>query len=243
MTSVTVEYEGSVATVRYDRGGKANALNGEAIGALTDVADALSRNDDVHVVMLTGTDSRFSAGVDLDDPALWQPEADPVVRARAMAAGGTMCERWARLPQVTIAAIEGPAIGGGGILAMAADFRVMADDAYFRFPEVRLGMTLGWGGLPLLAGLVGGRVAKRLLFTDCRVDADEARRIGLCDRVTEKGQALAAARALAETVAGCPAPALRMTKRSLDAHTRANWAAGFESDQFYLSRILTEEKG
>lgn len=241
MAVVEIEREGPLALVRYDRGAKANALNMEAIRALTAAAIDLETDTDIHVVILTGTASRFSAGVDLDDAELWQHNADPVVRSQAMAAGGTMCERWARLPQVTIAAVEGAAIGGGAILALAADFRVAAEGSYFRFPEVRLGMTLGWGGLPLLSGLIGASRAKRALFTDERIEAADAQRLGLCDEIAAKGEAVVAARKLAETIAICPPAALRMTKRSIDAHLRTNWATGFEVDQFYLSRTLTEK--
>lgn len=243
MTVVSIEREGPLALVRYDRGGKANALNMEAIDALTAAADELAADTGVQVVVLTGTETRFSAGVDLDDDRLWQKDADPVVRSRAMAAGGRMCERWLRLPQVTIAAIEGAAIGGGAILALTADFRVAGEGAYFRFPEVKLGMTLGWGGLPLLSDLIGANRAKRALFTDQPIDAQEALSIGLCDEVSAKGGAFDAARTLADKIALCPPVALRMTKRSIDASLRANWAAGFEQEQFYLSRTLTEQGG
>ncbi|SOC46030.1 enoyl-CoA hydratase [Rhizobium subbaraonis] len=243
MTVVSIEREGPLALVRYDRGSKANALNMEAIEALTAAADELAADTGVQIVVLTGTEARFSAGVDLDDDRLWRKDADPVVRSRAMSAGGRMCERWLRLPQVTIAALEGAVIGGGAILALTADFRIAGEGAYFRFPEVKLGMTLGWGGLPLLSNLIGATRAKRALFTDQRIEAEEALSIGLCDEFAVKGGAVDAARALGDTIALCPPAALRMTKRSIDANLRANWAAGFEQDQFFLSRTLTEQGG
>lgn len=243
MTVVSIEREGPLALVRYDRGGKANALNMAAIGALTEAADELAADTAVQVVVLTGTETHFSAGVDLDDDRLWRGDADQVVRSHAMAAGGRMCERWLRLPQITIAAIEGAAIGGGAILALAADFRIAGEGAYFRFPEVKLGMTLGWGGLPLLSGLIGASRAKRALFTDQRIEAAQTLSMGLCDELAGKGEAVNAARALAAKIALCPPGALRMTKRSIDASLRANWAAGFEQDQFYLSRTLMEQGG
>ena len=241
MTVVSIERKGQLALVRYDRGGKANALDMEAIEALTAAADKIAGDTDVQVVILTGTEKHFSAGVDLSDDRLWRRDCDPVARSLAMAAGGRMCERWSRLPQVTISAIEGAAIGGGAILALASDFRVTAEGAYFRFPEVKLGMTLGWGGLPLLSNLIGASRAKRALFTDQRIDAHEALSMGLCDEVAAKGEAVEAACRLAHQIALCPPGALRMTKRSIDANLRTNWARGFEEDQFYLSRTLVEQ--
>lgn len=233
---IDVSREGCVAIVRYDRGEKANALNMKAIEALSDAARQLRRDDAISVVVLTGTAKRFSAGVDLNDGDLWMPWAGDVTRHRAMSAGGDMCSLWADLPQVTIAAIEGAAVGGGGILALAADFRVMADDAFFLFPEIRLGMMFGWGGLPLLASLVGPTVAKRLLFTGTRIEAGEARDIGLCEQIVPHGGALERAREMAAIIAECPPLALRMTKRNINMQLRSNWAAGFEADQFLLSR-------
>lgn len=243
MPTVTITREDSVALVRYDRGAKANALSHDTILDLTRAAEELVADTTCHLVILAGTERRFSAGVDLEDVALWQPGEDSVARSEAMAAGGRMVDRWARLPQICIAAVEGPAIGGGAILALAADFRVMGEGSYFRFPEVRLGMTLGWGGLPLLTALVGPARAKLMLFTDARIEPGEAERLGLCERAVPAGGALEAARELAAGIAACPPMALRMTKRTVDSHCRDNWASGFEADQFFLSRLLLEETG
>lgn len=240
MAVVDIQREGSIAVVRYDRGGKANALNEESISALIQAADELSTDDTLQVIVLTGTPSRFSAGVDLNDDQLWRSNADTVSRHSAMALGGVMCERWRTLPQIIIAAIEGPAVGGGGILALAADFRVMAQGSFFQFPEVRLGMTLGWGGLPLLSSLIGPTRAKRALFTNARIGEEEALNLGLCDRVSSPGGAVAAATLLAGDIAECPPLALRMTKRAIDREHRANWAAPYEADQFYLARLIAE---
>src|SRR5690554_3434367 len=159
-----------------------------------------------------------------------------------MSAGGRMSEAWRRLPQVTIAAIEGPAIGGGAILALCADFRVMAESSYLRFPEVQLGMTLGWGGLPLLAERVGSVQAKRILFDDLRLDARTAHSMGLCERVTGPGESVARALEWADSLSRIPPLGVRMTKATLDAHARRNWAEGVEADQFMLARLNYESK-
>lgn len=240
MAIVDIEREGPIAVVRYDRGGKANALNEEAIQSLIQAADQLSADDTVHIVILTGTAHCFSGGVDLRDEKLWRPNSDAVSRHTAMSLGGTMCDRWRLLPQVTIAAVEGAAVGGGGILALSADFRIMAQGAFFQFPEVRLGMTLGWGGLPLLSSLIGPTQAKRALFTNQRIGEKEALEIGLCEKTSASGSALDAARLFAQTIADCPPLALRMTKKSIDHTYRSNWATTYEADQFYLARLIAE---
>ncbi|MEQ5872514.1 enoyl-CoA hydratase/isomerase family protein [Sagittula sp. NFXS13] len=240
MSGVIVETEGAIATVRFDRGGKANALDSTMIDALESAATELSRNPDVSVIVLAGTPGIFAAGVDLKDARLWSPEAGDVARHLAMNAGGRMSAAWRRLPQIVIAAIEGPAIGGGAILALCADFRVMAADAYLRFPEVRLGMTLGWGGLALLTERVGSGRAKRILCCDETIHAQEALTLGLADRTVEAGTALEAAQGWAGEIARAPAMSLRMTKSAVDAHARRNWAEGAEGDQFLLAKLLAE---
>tara|TARA_R110000737_G_scaffold353422_1_gene405121 strand:+ start:959 stop:1705 length:747 start_codon:yes stop_codon:yes gene_type:complete len=240
MTGVEVEIQDAIATVRFDRGGKANALDYAMIDGLEAAANELSRNPDVSVVVLAGTPSIFAAGVDLKDARLWNPKGKDVARHLSMNAGVHMSNAWRRLPQIVIAALEGPAIGGGAILALCADFRVMSDEAYLRFPEVRLGMTLGWGGLPLLTERVGAGRAKRILCCDETIAADEALDLGLADRKVAAGTAFEAARAWATTIAEIPAMSLRMTKSAIDAHARRNWAEGAEGDQFLLAKLLAE---
>ena len=95
----------------------------------------------------------------------------------------------------------------------------------------------------LLTALVGPARAKLMLFTDARIEPGEAERLGLCERAVPAGGALEAARELAAGIAACPPMALRMTKRTVDSHCRENWASGFEADQFFLSRLLSEETG
>lgn len=241
MMGVKTAFKGAVATVGFDREGKANALNSKLIGGLESAANEISRRADIAVVVLTGARTIFAAGVDLKDEALWKPGAGDVERVQAMSAGGRMTEAWRKVPQPVIAAIEGPAIGGGAILALAADFRVMAASSYLRFPEVRLGMTLGWGGLPLLVERVGSTRAKHILFCDETIGAEEALSLGLCDRVVKDGAAEAAASAWAAELAEVPALALRMTKSAIDGQARRNWAAASEADQFFLARRIIED--
>ncbi|WP_205513833.1 enoyl-CoA hydratase/isomerase family protein [Stappia sp. BW2] len=240
MPGAEVKVEGAIATVRFDRDGNANALDHAMIDALERVARELSLNPDVSVIVLAGTPKIFAAGVDLKDARLWNPQGHAVSRHLSMNAGVRMSTAWRLLPQIVIAALEGPAIGGGAILALCADFRVMAEDAYLRFPEIRLGMTLGWGGLPLLTERVGAGRAKRILCCDETIGADEALTLGLADRKAAAGAALDEAQTWANEIAEIPPMSLRMTKSTIDAHARRNWAEGTEGDQFLLAKLLSE---
>jgi enoyl-CoA hydratase/carnithine racemase len=236
---VTIERHGDIALVRYDRGGKANALSHAAADALLAAARQLALACDLRAVVLTGTPRAFSAGIDLSDPAWWGA-TDPLATQQSLQQGELMCRAWAELPVPTIAAIEGPAIGGGAVLASCCDWRVMAEGAFIALPEVRLGMPLAWGGLPRLAALVGPARAKRLLFTDLRLDATDAMGWGLADALAPTGEAVAVALRLAADAATCPPVALRLTKRAVDAQCFPAAVAHAQTDQFLLCHLLAQ---
>ncbi len=241
MDMVSIERLEPVAVVRYDRGGKANALNLKAIDALTEAARQLAQDDRIKAVVLTGTQNVFSAGIDLKDPDLWSHD-DPMVVQRALARGETLCRAWSEMPQLTIAAIEGPAVGGGAVLALACDWRVLGANAFFRLPEVRLGMPLAWGGLPRLASLVGPARAKRALFTDFELVASVAQLWGMAEAVAPASEALHVALGLAREAAACPALALRLTKRAIDSQFDASHQAHAQTDQFLLCHMLSIDR-
>jgi enoyl-CoA hydratase/3-hydroxyacyl-CoA dehydrogenase len=157
--------------------------------------------------------------------------------------GKILCENWAALPQVTIAAIEGVAIGGGALLAQALDWRVMAKSASMYLPEARLGFNLAWGGLPRLVSLVGPARAKRALLTGFTLDAGRAEAWGLADVITEDGRAVDAAMRLAEETLGVPALTRRMTKRAVAAQVDASHFAHADAEQFLLCAWMAERPG
>lgn len=240
MSLVSIEHADGVALVRYDRGGRANALSAAAMERLTDVAHRLRADTGVRAVVLTGTGTVFSGGIDLSDPLLWPTGTDVLEQHAAVERGRALCDAWAALPQLTIAAVEGPAVGGGGVLALALDLRVFGRSAHLRLPEARLGFNLAWGGLPRLVSLVGPARAKRLLFTDLRVDPALALDWGLADLVAEDGAAVDESMRLAGEAAAVPPLALRMTKRAIDAQADQTRLAHGDSDQFLLGRLLRD---
>ncbi|MBP2231191.1 enoyl-CoA hydratase/3-hydroxyacyl-CoA dehydrogenase [Azospirillum agricola] len=240
MRLVSIERLDGVALVRYDRGGRANALNAAAMEELTDAAHRLRTDGSLRAVVLTGAATVFSGGLDLSDPRLWPAGADALEQHAAVERGRALCEAWAALPQFTIAAVEGAAVGGGGVLAMALDLRIFGRGAHLRLPEARLGFNLAWGGLPRLVSLVGPARAKRLLFTDLRVDSSLALDWGLADLVAEDGAVVTESLRLAQDAAMVPPLALRMTKRAIDAQSDQTRLAHGDSDQFLLGRLLRD---
>lgn len=214
-TDVRVTGEGPVRTLTLDGPGRLNALGETALGGLRSAVDALRDDIGVRVVVVGGAGPSFSAGADLKDAA---PSTDSWF-ARSLVTG-----RWQRvladlqsLPQVTVAALHGWVIGGASLLAAACDIRVAADDTRVRIPEVPMGIPLTWAGLPLLVREIGLPATRDLVMTGRTVEADEALRLGLVQRVVPVGTVDAAAAALAAELAATPAGALMLTKRSLAA--------------------------
>lgn len=244
MGMVSVERSGAVALVRYDRGGSANALSAAAMADLIATAESLRGDRSVGAVVLTGTPRVFCAGIDLSDPALWGDKGEVGSEAPLAAAeqGKALCEAWASLPQLTVAAVEGAAIGGGAVLAQALDWRVMGRSARMRLPEARLGFNLAWGTLPRLVSLIGPARAKRALFTDMQIDAAMAEAWGLADAVVDDGAAVAEATRLAAEAAQVPGAVLRMTKRAIAAQVEAPHLAHADADQFLLSIWMAQRE-
>lgn len=201
-----------VATVTLQRPDAANARNQamrDELGALW--AD-LARERDVKVVVLTGAGDRFfSAGMDLKEARA--PETLRERRDRMRASRDI--ELLAHLPQPTIAAVNGYALGGGLEMALACDLRVIALEAEIGLPEVGHGLIPGGGGTVRLPRLVGPAVAFELLFTGRRVDGATALRLGLCNRAVPRTELEATVAGLAGAIAAHPTHALREVKEAV----------------------------
>lgn len=233
------------AEVRLSRPAARHALSSALMRALIACARELSERSDIHVVVLTGDTRCFSAGADLKDAAAWADEDLSIVERREMAGlGYRLCKAWEEMPQITIAAIEGYAVGGGLALALACDWRVLAKDAFVSLPEIALGIPLTWGTIPRLVNLVGPAQAKRLTILCERVGADQALAMGLVDYTCDSGQAVAKAREVAAKTLAMPAAAVRMSKESVNAVTTAlNHATGYMAhDQIALAAASAESR-
>lgn len=186
-----------VATVTINRAAKRNAFNAEVISALSQVFETLQAADGVRLVLLTGAGQAFSAGADLEwmKAAVEWSEADNREDAMGLA---TMLKRLHDLPQMTVALVNGAAMGGGAGLAAACDYAVAVEGAQFSFSEVKLGLTPATIS-PYVVAAIGPRRA-RALFASGRVfDASYAEKIGLVDEVVADAEAL---QAVADRIAG-----------------------------------------
>jgi enoyl-CoA hydratase len=198
--------EGAVALVTVNRPQVLNALNTQTLDELHDAMRQLQQDAAVRVVILTGTGEKsFVAGADINELATQKP-ADGREHARH---GQRVFDLIEHLGKPVIAAINGFALGGGCELAMACTLRLASASARFGQPEVNLGLLPGFAGTQRLARLVGKGVALDLLLTGRQIDADEAQRIGLVNRVVPAADLLAAARDMAATLAAKPPVAVR----------------------------------
>ena len=214
---VSVEREGTIAVVRFDRGGSLNAFDQRLILELTAVARELQDDLETRAVVLTGSPKAFSAGIDLRDAETWKRPASDVAAREQFYRGVRLCRAWEEMPQITIAAIEGMAVGAGVALAIACDWRVIARDAFLYVPEVKIGLNLQWGALPRLVSLVGPARAKRITILCEKMAAEQAAAWGLAEEIAEPGRAVDVALDLARRAAGMPPAAVRIVKEAVNA--------------------------
>ncbi|HET7876447.1 MAG TPA: enoyl-CoA hydratase/isomerase family protein [Methylomirabilota bacterium] len=231
--SASLAVEGAVGRLVLERPEALNALNRQVAGALEDALRRLKGSREVSVVVLSGRGRAFCAGNDIAEmPGLTAAEAEALSRRWQ-----SIMDRFARLPQVTIAAVHGYALGGGCMLAAAQDLRIAEASARFGLPEVTLGFNPSYG-IARLLDLVGGGHARDLLLTGRAVDATEALRMGLVTRVVPDGALDAAVTELAGQVASHPRQGLTAIK-TVVADIRAG-RAGAEA-QAYAAALRTEK--
>ncbi|HXT17954.1 MAG TPA: enoyl-CoA hydratase-related protein [Gemmatimonadaceae bacterium] len=189
---------GRIATITVNRPDKLNALNDRVIAELGEAIDAARADDAVGGIILTGAGRAFVAGADISEL-----EKHSAISAKALARRGQdVFRRFENSPKPTIAAVNGFSLGGGCELAMACHIRLAADSAKFGQPEVKLGLVPGYGGTQRLARLIGKGRALQLLMTGEMIDAQEAYRIGLVNRVVPAAELLDAAKKMLETILG-----------------------------------------
>lgn len=202
--------ESGVATLRLDRP-KVNALNDQVAREIGECVDSLALDRNARAVVLWGGERVFAAGADIKE----MESQDATRMYRYIGRFQDVFSRLEQLPQPTIAAINGYALGGGCELAMSCDFRVCAEDSQLGQPEIKLGVIPGAGGTQRLPRLVGPARAKDIIFSGRFVGAEEAERIGLVDRVVPADAVYETAVAMAEDLARGPAVALMAAKQAI----------------------------
>jgi enoyl-CoA hydratase/carnithine racemase len=223
-----------VALLTLDRP-KANALSVELLAQVEAEFDSLAA-ELPGAVVIWGGPRIFAAGADIAG------FGGPEEAARYAAQFRVAYDKIATFPRAVIAAVTGYALGGGCELAMACDLRVVADTAKMGQPEILLGLIPGAGGTQRLTRLVGPARAKDLVLTGRQVDAEEALRIGLADRVAPAGETLETALSLAASLAAGPLVAQSYAKALIDGGLDGTLAAGLDAEtERFIAVFRTED--
>jgi enoyl-CoA hydratase len=204
---VLLDVDGAVARLTLNRPEALNALNRTVAAGLEDALERTARLGDVRVLLVGGRGRAFCAGNDIGEMgALSGEEAETLAQRFAV-----IMDRFSRLPQVTIAVVDGYALGGGCMLAVAQDLRIASDRAKFGLPEVTLGFNPGYG-IARFLDVAGGGHGRDLLLTGRIVRATEALRMGLVNRVVAAPTLQSSAQAWAAEIARAPREGLAATK-------------------------------
>jgi enoyl-CoA hydratase/carnithine racemase len=228
MPLVRTEDRGAVRHVVLDRPEKRNALNGELIAALGAAIEEAAADQTVRALVLRGEGPMFSSGMDLGDLRALSDNPDGLRRYRR-----PILQWWnllEEMPKPTICQIHGAALGGAFELALACDFRTMAEDAVAGIMEVRIGLLPDVGGCSRLPALVGLGNAKELIMTGRPIDGREAHRIGFANRIAPAEELDSATASLADELLACAPRAVGLAKRVLDAAAKPALALTLEQE-------------
>jgi len=239
--NIILEIGSKIATITINRPKALNALNKQTLQELIDCLKNVKDNDEVQVVILTGSGERaFVAGADISFMRALTP-----LEIRAFACIGQECmAAIERLDKPVIAAINGFALGGGCELAISCDIRLASDNAKLGQPEVNLGILPGFGGTQRLPRLIGRGRASELIFTGDMIDANEAYRIGLVNKVFPQEKLLPACREMALKIISRGSVAVRLSKDAIvnGLEMDLTRACAYEVDQFALSFTSADQK-
>ena len=209
--TLRVDLEGQLGHLTLDQPDHLNPIGSLALQELAAAAAWFDTTAAV-VVVVRGAGRAFSAGFDLRE--LHEPTAGS---ARSPELGAAMAEAVASMHAVTIAAVQGPCVGGGFVLAMCCDLRIVAEDAWFSLPEAELGIPLAWSGVPRLVREVGPARATELIPSCRRVPATEAAQWGIVNRLVPAGELAAATDELAAVILQRSPTVVAVTKQQVQA--------------------------
>jgi enoyl-CoA hydratase/carnithine racemase len=233
MEFVSLEVSEGVAVVRLDRP-PANAIDLQMGLELQEAFKAADEREDIGAIVITGGRKLFAAGADIKAMAGFGPqEIAPVVSAL-----GDAADLLESLPKISIAAVNGYALGGGFELALAADLRYLASDATVGQPEVNLGVIPGAGGTQRIVHLAGVGVARDLIFSGRMVSAEEAHQLRLAERIMEPDAVLEGALSDARRFAAGPRRALAAAKAAIRAAILSPGSDGLATEKALFTALF-----
>jgi enoyl-CoA hydratase len=236
--TITLTVEGPVATVTLNRPEALPALNGRMVSELTDALSTLARDDSVLCLVLTGSERAFCAGADIREMA--GQSAVDMVRTEHFRA---FWELVGRHPKPIVAALSGYALGGGLELAMCCDIILASEGTKIGQPEISIGIIPGGGGTQRLTRTVGKYKAMEMILTGSNISAEEARSLGLINRVVPPGQHLTEAKKIALAIASKGPIAVKLAKQAINRAEESGLSEGLEYErQLFYMLFATKDK-
>lgn len=233
---------GGIVTLTLNRPEKLNALNNDLAMALIDALSRLEHDPGVHVVLLTGAGRAFCAGGDLGAIAKGRQSGATTTLEPLLRAGMQAVIKIRTMPQPVIAVVQGAAAGAGMNIALAADVRIVSEEATFGQSFTRVGLFPDYGGTYFLPQLVGPAKAAELFYTGEMIDAATALRLGVVNHVVPAAQLEAAARAMAEKIAQGPPVSVRAIKSAIFGAQKQELSHALEQEVRHQVRcFLTED--
>jgi len=231
------QQEDGLAIITLNRPKAYNALCTELNDDLEAALDILEADLKVRALIVTGGSKVFAAGADITE----MMNADPIEAYRIVSSAHHLHDRLEALPIPTIAAMNGPAFGGGCELSLAFDFRIAGEGSLFGLPEITLGVFPGGGGTQRLANLIGASRAKEMIFMGKPVKADKALAIGLVNTVVADADVLEEAKKLAAKLIEKPAVALKYAKESINCGVNMGLEAGKELEKTRFAMVCSTQ--
>lgn len=241
MNNLLMEIENEIAVVTINRPKALNALNSETLKELKECFTDIESRRDIRAVILTGSGEKaFVAGADISEMVNASPKEGRAMSLLALEAFGKL----ENMPQPTIAAVNGFALGGGCEISMACDIRVAAENAKFGQPETGLGILPGFGGTQRLPRLIGKGRAKELIFTNDMIDANEAYRIGLANKVVPLADLMTYCKDMAKKILTQGTYVTWLAKSAINTGLDTDLLSGlkYEAELFGLSFSTADKK-
>lgn len=233
--NIIFEKEENIAIITFNRPEAMNALNNQTRAEFRAAIDDVASDDEVKVLILTGSGKAFVAGSDIKEFNATTPFAAHNIRRL-----GEMVEQ---LEKPVIAAVNGFCLGGGNEIAMACDIIIASEKAKFGQTEINIGIIPGGGGTQRLPRLIGACRAKELIYTGDIIRAEEADRLGLVNRVVPMDELMPAAKELAKKIAAKSAAALKLAKTAINRGMQTNLESGLKYEyELYSLSLSLEDK-
>jgi enoyl-CoA hydratase len=238
--SIELQKENGIAIILINRPDKHNAFNSNVIEEISLAVEDISRDDNVRVVILTGSGKHFAAGADVEELKALE---DPTQAYALIKKYTDVYEKLESLEKPLIAAVKGFTLGGGCELMLCADIVIADSTAKIGLPEVKLGILPGGGGTQKLARLIGSNRAKEYLFTGEPMDAFQALSFGIVNRVVDSDKLMDEAKGLAHKIAKRPPRAVQFIKQCVNYGTEIDLKTALQIEKYTFSMLCgTQDK-